>query len=112
MSNSVPSTIVLQGIRFMGGLYMSGFEWKGRFAYQGRLTCQGSGGRVSAGRIYTVNIHYIGDESKRLINLREHGLDFQEAHSVFEGRTITFEDGRDSRDLVPASHSARGNTFL
>jgi uncharacterized DUF497 family protein len=34
------------------------------------------------------------DERKRRSNLREHGLDFRDAASVFEGPTYTFEDDR------------------
>ncbi len=33
-------------------------------------------------------------ERKRSINLREHGLDFVDAPSVFDGLTFTFEDDR------------------
>lgn len=33
-------------------------------------------------------------EPKRARNLREHGLDFVDAESVFEGLTFTFEDDR------------------
>ena len=34
------------------------------------------------------------DESKRAQNLKTHGIDFQDARSVFEGVTFTFEDDR------------------
>ena len=34
------------------------------------------------------------DERKRRLNLKEHGLDFIDAPSVFEGPTFTFEDDR------------------
>ena len=34
------------------------------------------------------------DERKRRRNLKEHGLDFVDAPSVFEGPTFTFEDDR------------------
>jgi uncharacterized protein len=33
-------------------------------------------------------------ERKRAVNLKEHGLDFVDAPSVFEGFTFTFEDAR------------------
>jgi uncharacterized protein len=33
-------------------------------------------------------------EVKRDLNLKDHGLDFVDAHSVFEGVTFTFEDDR------------------
>ena len=33
-------------------------------------------------------------EEKRQINLNKHGLDFVQAHKVFEGVTFTFEDNR------------------
>jgi len=34
------------------------------------------------------------DEAKRLENLKDHGIDFVDAHDVFDGPTFTFEDGR------------------
>jgi hypothetical protein len=34
------------------------------------------------------------DEKKRSSNLKDHGLDFVDAPSVFEGPTFTFEDDR------------------
>lgn len=34
------------------------------------------------------------DESKRRANLRKHGLDFADVHSVFSGITYTIEDRR------------------
>ena len=34
-------------------------------------------------------------ESKRLANLKKHGLDFADAESVFNGPTLTEEDRRD-----------------
>lgn len=34
------------------------------------------------------------DEAKRAQNLKAHGIDFQDAASVFEGITYTFEDDR------------------
>ena len=37
-------------------------------------------------------------ERKRSLNLKEHGIDFIDARSVFEGLTYTFEDDRFSYD--------------
>jgi len=38
---------------------------------------------------------YIYDPDKRTKNLKKHGLDFDDAQSVFEsGQTVTFEDRR------------------
>ena len=34
------------------------------------------------------------DEVKRLQNLKDHGIDFVDAHKVFDGPTFTFEDDR------------------
>lgn len=36
------------------------------------------------------------DDSKRLSNLKKHGLDFADAERVFEGPMIVFEDDRES----------------
>ena len=41
-----------------------------------------------------MNIQFVWDEAKRLKNLKDHGLDFMDVHSVFEGRTATLEDDR------------------
>ncbi len=41
-----------------------------------------------------MNIQFVWDEAKRLKNLKDHGLDFLDVHSVFEGRTLTLEDDR------------------
>jgi uncharacterized DUF497 family protein len=38
------------------------------------------------------------DERKRRLNLKEHGFDFVDASSVFEGPTFTFEDDRFAYD--------------
>ncbi len=38
------------------------------------------------------------DERKRRLNLKDHGLDFVDAPSVFEGLTFTFEDDRFAYD--------------
>lgn len=37
---------------------------------------------------------YEWDESKNQINLRKHGLSFEDAESVFDGPCVTFEDDR------------------
>lgn len=34
------------------------------------------------------------DENKRKLNLAKHGIDFKDAHQIFEGITFTFEDER------------------
>lgn len=34
------------------------------------------------------------DETKRIINLNKHSLDFTQAHLIFENDTFTFEDQR------------------
>ena len=39
-------------------------------------------------------MEFTWSERKRAINLREHGLDFVDAHLVFEGLTFTYEDSR------------------
>jgi uncharacterized DUF497 family protein len=39
-------------------------------------------------------VEFIWSERKRALNLKEHGLDFIDARSVFEGLTYTFEDDR------------------
>ena len=39
-------------------------------------------------------MRFTWDERKRLENLRDHGFDFRDVHSVFEGPTYTFEDDR------------------
>ena len=37
---------------------------------------------------------YTWHEGKRQSNLRKHGLDFSQAHKVFDGAMFTFEDTR------------------
>ena len=37
---------------------------------------------------------YSWDEAKRQSNLKKHHLDFRDAHIVFAGLTLTFEDDR------------------
>jgi len=39
-------------------------------------------------------MQFTWSERKRAINIKEHGLDFVDAPSVFEGFTFTFEDAR------------------
>ena len=39
-------------------------------------------------------MQFTWDEAKRQANLREHGLDFADASTVFAGATFTFEDDR------------------
>jgi uncharacterized protein len=39
-------------------------------------------------------MRFTWDEKKRLLNLRNHKLDFANAHLVFDGPTFTFEDDR------------------
>ena len=34
------------------------------------------------------------DENKRKLNLTKHGIDFKDAHQIFNGITFTFEDDR------------------
>ena len=38
------------------------------------------------------------DDAKNQTNRRKHGLDFADAHLVFGGRTLTFEDLRQTYD--------------
>ena len=39
-------------------------------------------------------MRFTWSESKRAINLKEHGLDFKDAPRVFEGLTFSYEDDR------------------
>ena len=39
-------------------------------------------------------MEFTWSERKRALNLKDHGLDFLDAASVFEGLTFTFEDDR------------------
>ena len=39
-------------------------------------------------------MEFTWSERKRSLNLKEHGIDFIDARSVFEGLTYTFEDDR------------------
>ena len=45
-------------------------------------------------RIYNTNIRVVWSEEKRQRNRIEHGLEFSDAVTVFEGPTFTFEDDR------------------
>jgi uncharacterized DUF497 family protein len=40
-------------------------------------------------------MNFIWDEAKRRSNLAKHGLDFADAHKVFNGPMVLFEDGRE-----------------
>ncbi len=44
--------------------------------------------------IYSLSIKFAWSERKRSLNLKQHGLDFVDAPSVFAGLTFTFEDDR------------------
>ena len=39
-------------------------------------------------------MEFTWSDRKRALNLKEHGLDFVDARSVFEGLTFTFDDDR------------------
>jgi uncharacterized DUF497 family protein len=39
-------------------------------------------------------VNYEWDESKRLSNIRKHGIDFIDVPEVFDGDTVIFEDTR------------------
>ncbi len=39
-------------------------------------------------------MHFIWDENKRQSNLAKHGLDFADAHKVFNAAIVLFEDNR------------------
>ena len=41
-------------------------------------------------------MQFVWDEAKRISNLEKHGLDFADAHRVFAGAMIVFEDTRES----------------
>ena len=47
---------------------------------------------------YVKSMRFEWDEAKNQANRRKHGLDFADAHLVFAGRTLTFEDLRQSID--------------
>ena len=44
--------------------------------------------------MYIQNMRFTWHEEKRKSNLNKHGLDFAQAHKVFDGVTFTFEDNR------------------
>jgi len=39
-------------------------------------------------------IRFVWDETKRLSNIKKHGIDFTDVPAVFEGVTLTYEDTR------------------
>jgi uncharacterized DUF497 family protein len=41
-------------------------------------------------------MQFVWDEAKRISNLEKHGLHFADAHRVFAGAMIVFEDMRES----------------
>ena len=41
-------------------------------------------------------MQFVWDEAKRISNLEKHGLDFADAHRVFAGAMIVFEDMHES----------------
>lgn len=43
---------------------------------------------------YNLYMHFTWDERKRRSNLKDHGLEFGDAHLVFRGLTFTYEDDR------------------
>ena len=62
------------------------------------------------------------DDAKNQVNRRKHGLDFVDAHLVFAGRALTFEDLRQTYDepryltvgalagrMVIIAHTLRGD---
>jgi len=71
-------------------------EWKGRSARDsGRREHRGEAVLDSPPRcIYTSCMRFRWDERKRKSNLRDHGFDFRDSPSIFEGPTFTFEDDR------------------
>jgi len=44
--------------------------------------------------MYIKSMNFTWHEEKRKSNLSKHGLDFTQAHKVFDGMTFTFEDNR------------------
>jgi uncharacterized protein len=44
--------------------------------------------------IYNSGMEFTWSERKRLLNLKQHGIDFVDAPAVFGGETFTFEDDR------------------
>lgn len=39
-------------------------------------------------------MNFVWDEQKRLANIAKHGLDFVDAHKLFDGAYLLFEDSR------------------
>ena len=67
---------------------------------------------------------FVWDESKRLRNLRKHGIDFADAEGVFRGFTVTAEDDRErygeqrfltlgqlGDQVVSIAHTERGDVI-
>ncbi len=44
--------------------------------------------------MYIKSMKFVWHEEKRKRNLSKHGLDFAQAHKIFDGMTFTFEDNR------------------
>lgn len=55
--------------------------------------------------IYTLAMEFTWSARKRSLNLKEHGLDFVDAITVFQGLTFTFEDDRFSTKSSDSSLS-------
>jgi len=41
-----------------------------------------------------VTVDFVWDETKRLLNLRKHGIDFVDCASLFSGLTVSWPDSR------------------
>ena len=54
-------------------------------------------------------MEFTWSERKRALNLKDHGLDFVDVASVFEGLTFTFEDGRFSYGEQRFVHTENNN---
>lgn len=39
-----------------------------------------------------IKTRFVWDETKRLANIRKHGIDFVDVPAVFDGATLTYED--------------------
>ena len=59
-----------------------------------RRTLFGVCSQANTFRIYNRRMEFTWSETKRASNIVAHGLDFVDAHVVFEGMTYTFEDDR------------------
>lgn len=49
---------------------------------------------VHTNSMYSLDVEFQWDEKKSQENLEKHGLNFEDAHLVFEGKTVTFLDDR------------------